>query len=483
MSRKKWLVAFSCLAVLVTAGWATCALGQAEAVAGAAAAVEQAGDGPTAADVLFTTNNLWMMVAASLVFIMNLGFAMVETGLTRAKNTVNILFKNTIIPCLGVLIYALVGFNLMYPGFSLGKPEDGSQEFFKFAGFWISDAYAGVSGDPSLISSAYNAGYTYYTDFLFQAMFAATAATIVSGAVAERIKFSAFIVWTVLFTAFSYPITGSWLWGGGWLETMGFKDFAGSTLVHSVGGWGALVGAIMVGPRLGKYNKDGSSNAIPGHSLALATIGVFMLWWGWFGFNGGSVLSADPGKVSLVLVTTTIAACAGAVTSMFTSWLIQKKPDFSMVLNGVLAGLVAITAGADIMNAAEATIIGAVGGVIVVLSVLLIDQKLRIDDPVGALSVHLVNGVWGTLACGLFGDLAAENGLAKQFGIQLTGVVSIGLFTVVVNIVLWGIIKAVMGMRVSDLEQIEGLDLGEHDTQAYPDFQRTYIKSYHAREI
>lgn len=479
-------IGLACLLALALVWFASPALAQeateaAAAVAEAAPAAEEAAAPPTledaiakADDATFMTNNVWMMLCASLVFIMNLGFACVETGLTRSKNTVNILFKNTIIPCLGVLTYALIGFNLMYPGFAAGE----GNEVIGFAGLWLTDAMG-----TDAVTSAYNVGYTYYTDFLFQAMFCATAATIVSGAVAERIKFSAFIIWTVLFTTFSYPITGSWMWGYGWLADMGFKDFAGSTIVHSVGGWGALIGAIMVGPRLGKYSSDGSSNAIPGHSLPLATIGVFLLWWGWFGFNGGSVLSAAPGAVSLVLVTTTLAAAAGAVAAMLTSWLMQKKPDLSMVLNGILAGLVAITAGADIMNATEAVIIGAIGGLIVVPAVIFIDQKLKIDDPVGALSVHLINGIWGTLACGIFGDLAATNGIATQLTTQIIGIAAIAGFTVVINVVLWGALKYTIGIRVSDQEQIEGLDLGEHDQSAYPDFQRTYIKSYHAREI
>src|SRR5690606_4239493 len=283
---------------------------------------------------LFTANNLWMMLCAALVFFMHLGFACVETGLTRSKNTVNILFKNTLIPCIGLLTYALCGFNLMYPGFA-----EGSGSWFGFAGFGVS-----VSDSVASLTDQYSGGYTYWTDFLFQAMFAATAATIVSGAVAERVKLSSFLVFTVLFVAISYPITGSWKWGMGWLNDAGFYDFAGSTLVHSVGGWGALAGVIILGPRLGKY-RDGRIQPILGHSMPLATIGVFILWLGWFGFNGGSVLSADPGLVSLVLVTTALSAAAGGFAAAMTSWFVLKKPDISMALNGVLAGLVGITAG------------------------------------------------------------------------------------------------------------------------------------------
>jgi len=403
---------------------------------------------------MFTVNNLWMMIATALVFIMHLGFATLETGLTQAKNTVNVLFKNTAIPAIGILTFALIGFNLMYPGDA-----------------WVLGRYLGFSGlgiaatDPAQVTSAYNPGYTYWTDFLFQGMFAATAATIVSGAVAERIKLSSFLVFSVIFVAISYPITGSWQWGAGWLKDFGFYDFAGSTLVHSVGGWGALAGILLLGPRLGKYTPAGVK-PILGHSMPLAVIGTFMLWLGWFGFNGGSVLSADAGLVSLVLMTTTIAAAAGGIAAMLTSWIVSRKPDLSMMLNGILAGLVGITAGADQMAALSATLIGAVAGVIVVLSVVTFD-KLRIDDPVGALSVHLVCGIWGTLAVGLFG---AKAGLSQILS-QLTGILAIGAFTFAFAFVVFGVIKVTMGLRVSPQEELEGLDLGEHGYAAYPDFQ------------
>ncbi|MFZ9991177.1 MAG: ammonium transporter [Opitutales bacterium] len=400
-----------------------------------------------------------MMLAAGLVFIMHLGFATLETGLTRSKNTVNILFKNTLIPCIGILTYAIVGFNLMYPG------ADFAGKWFGFSGFGVT-----VTDDVAALTDVYNAGYTYWTDFLFQAMFAATAATIVSGAVAERIKLSSFLVFSTVFVAICYPMTGMWKWGNGWLNTMAtpFYDFAGSTLVHSVGGWGALAGVMILGPRLGRYRADGKVIPVPGHSMPLATIGVFLLWLGWFGFNGGSVLSADPGLVSLTLVTTSIAAAAGAVASMVTSWLVLKKPDLSMVLNGILAGLVGITAGADQMNMNSSIIIGLSSGVIVVLSVLIFD-KLKLDDPVGALSVHLVCGVWGTLCVGLFGAMAGLD----QFISQLKGVGAVGLFSFVFAYVLFLIIKAVMGLRVSPEEETNGLDLAEHGNEAYPDFQRS----------
>ncbi|MEX0777289.1 MAG: ammonium transporter [Phycisphaeraceae bacterium] len=423
------------------------------------------------ADANFMTNNVWMMLSAGLVFIMHLGFATVETGLTRSKNTVNILFKNTLIPGIGLLTYAICGFNLMYPGFADGT----GYEWFGFAGFGIGFDEAEAA---SKLTRAYMPGYTYWTDFLFQGMFAATAATIVSGAVAERIKLHSFLIFSTIFVAICYPIVGSWKWGYGWLHDLGFYDFAGSTLVHSVGGWGALMGAIILGPRLGKYSKDGTSNAIPGHSFPLATIGVFLLWLGWFGFNGGSVLSADPALVSLTLVTTCLAAAAGAVGAMLTTWITAHKPDLSMVLNGILAGLVGITAGADQMNAMSSSVIGLIAGVLVVFAVLFIDRILKIDDPVGAISVHLVCGIWGTLAVGLLG---AKAGM-EQLKWQITGIVSIGAFTAIFAGVLFLIIKATLGLRVSDAEQLEGLDLGEHDQAAYPDFQQTYIKSYHIRE-
>lgn len=398
---------------------------------------------------LFTANNLWMMVATSLVFIMNLGFATVESGLTQSKNTANILFKNTFIPLLGLITTALWGFHTMYPGefngfFSLGGP--------------ISMAKADVTVN-------YAAGkYTYWTDFLFQAMFAATAATIISGAVAERIKLSSFMFFSLLYVGITYPIVGSWKWGLGWLDHMGFYDFAGSTLVHSVGGWGSLVGVWLLGPRIGKY-VNGKIHPIPGHSLPLATIGVFILWLGWFGFNGGSVLSADPGAVSLVLMTTCMAAATGGMASIFTSWFISKKPDVSMALNGILAGLVAITAGADQMGVATSMIIGAIGGVIVVLAVMFFD-KVKMDDPVGALSVHLVCGVFGTLAVGIFGAKASMH----QFIVQLTGVAAIGVACLISSYVFFMITKSIMGLRVTKEEEEEGLDISEHGMIAYGDF-------------
>ncbi|MCF6269399.1 MAG: ammonium transporter [Melioribacteraceae bacterium] len=402
---------------------------------------------------LFTINNLWMMLATALVFIMHLGFATLEAGLTQSKNTINILFKNSVIPAIGLLTYTIVGFNLMYPG------ESFAGAFFGFAGF-------GVSATPDDVTNAYNIGYTYWTDFLFQGMFAATAATIVSGAVAERIKLPSFLIFATIFVGLVYPIVGMWKWGGGFLDTLGFYDFAGSSLVHSVGGWGALVGVIFLGPRLGKYAK-GKITPIPGHNIPLAVIGVFLLWLGWFGFNGGSVLSADPALVSLVFVTTSLAASAGAIGAMTASWGFLKKPDLTMTLNGILAGLVGITAGADLMSPTESIIIGFIAGVIVVFAVVLFD-KIKVDDPVGAISVHLVCGIFGTLAVGIWGDKA---GLGQLWN-QLIGVVSIGLFVVAATSAIWFGLKKTMGIRVSEEEEYEGLDIGEHAMESYPDFEK-----------
>ncbi len=396
---------------------------------------------------VFTANNVWMMLCAGLVFIMHLGFASLESGLTRAKNTVNILFKNTFIISVGILTYAIIGFSLMYPG-----------DFNGFLGW----AGLGITTDDAGLTVAYaDGGYTYWTDFLFQAMFAATAATIVSGAVAERIKLPSFMVFATIFVAFVYTIAGSWKWGGGFLDGMGFYDFAGSTLVHSVGGWGALAGAMLLGPRLGKYASSGKMTPIPGSNMPLAAIGVFLLWLGWFGFNGGSVLSADPALTSLVLVTTSIAASAGAVAAMFASWMVSSKPDLTMALNGILAGLVGITAGADVTTPFTAAIIGLVAGVIVVGSVILFD-RLKIDDPVGAISVHLSCGIWGTLAVGIF-----STNPEHSFMTQLVGVLCYGAFTFACAMGLFLVIKATMGLRVSEDEEIEGLDLGEHGMHAY----------------
>lgn len=442
----------------------------------------------------FIANNLWIMIAGMLVFIMHLGFATLESGLTRSKNTVNILFKNTAIVCLGLITYAVVGFNLMYPGFVNADPEsdDYSQTDFDNASFLNQNGYLAFAGadfplkgselaslgddaTPEQIA-AFNdnttqnyADYTLFTDFFFQAMFAATCCTIVSGAVAGRIKLSTFLIFCLFFVSVSYPITGAWKWGAGWLDRLGFYDFAGSTLVHSVGGWGALVMAFLLGPRAGKY-VNGKAMAIQPSNMPMATVGVFLLWFGWFGFNGGSVLSADPGLVSLTLCTTSMAAAAGGLAAALVSTIHGKKPDLSMTLNGILAGLVGITAGADQMSLLDAIIIGLIAGVLVYVAVIFIDSILKIDDPVGAISVHLVCGIWGTLAVGLFGAKGilggAEDGVGQLIN-QVIGIVSIGIFTVVFCLILGVLLKVTMGLRVSEEEEQKGLDLGEHGIHAY----------------
>ncbi|KZS41569.1 ammonium transporter [Aquimarina aggregata] len=412
---------------------------------------------------MLTINNVWMMVCTALVFFMHLGFSFLEIGLTRQKNTINILFKNVFIICVGLLLYCLVGFNLMYPGF-----EEGAAGFLGFAGFGL-DSPLTAEGALDL---TYNEGYTYWTDFLFQGMFAATAATIVSGAVAERIKLGSFMIFTIIYVGLVYPIVGSWQWGGGFLstfkigETEGFYDFAGSTLVHSVGGWAALVAVYLLGSRIGKFSSDGKPQAIPGHNIPLAAAGVLILWLGWFGFNGGSVLSADAAGTSLTLVTTSLAAAAGGVVAFLVSTLLYKNYDLTMFLNGILGGLVGITAGADQMSPTDAVLIGAIAGAIIVFGVALID-KLKLDDPVGAIAVHLICGIWGTLAVGIFGAKAGFD----QFLIQGVGVLSAGVFCVATSFIIIFALKKTIGIRVSEKEEIDGLDGHEHGMDAYPDFR------------
>ena len=423
------------------------------------------GDIDVAEQALFTANNVWMMVCTFLVFTMHLGFATVETGLTRAKNTVNILFKNSAIVAIGLLTYALMGFNLMYPlddGWFLGKVVG-------FAGFGLSCPENGLT--PAYAS----AGYTYWTDFLFQGMFAATAATIVSGAVAERIKLGPYLLFSAIYVMLVYPVVGSWKWGGGWLAEMGFHDFAGSTLVHSVGGWAALAGIMLLGPRAGKY-VAGKSRPIMGHNMPLLTIGVFLLWLGWFGFNGGSVLSGDPGGVSYVLTTTSLAAAAGVLGAMFCSWRFQHKPDLSMVLNGCLAGLVGITAGADVVSIQVSILIGLICGSVAVLSVIMFD-RIKIDDPVGATTVHLVCGVLGTLFVGVFAHGAtqtvtgADLGYTISIGTQLLGIVTYAVVCFPAAFLIFFVLKKTCGIRVHEDEELKGLDLGEHGMEAYGGFQ------------
>ncbi|MDB4198802.1 ammonium transporter [Polaribacter sp.] len=406
---------------------------------------------------LLTINNVWMMICTALVFFMHLGFAFLEIGLTRQKNTINILFKNIFIITVGLLLYALVGFNLMYPNWGANS-----------AGY-LGDFIFGIS-EPlknGTLDLTYNEGYTYWTDFLFQGMFAATAATIVSGAVAERMKILPFMIFTILYVGFVYPIAGSWKWGGGFLDQLAtpFYDFAGSTLVHSVGGWAALVAVSLLGARIGKF-ENGKIQAIPGHNIPIATAGVLILWLGWFGFNGGSVLSADPELTSITLVTTCLAAAAGGVVAALASTIMYKNLDLTMFLNGILGGLVGITAGADQMSPMDAILIGAIAGVLIVFAVNLID-KLKLDDPVGAIAVHLACGIWGTLAVGLFGNLAS----GAQFISQLIGVACYAIFCIATSFLIIFTLKKTIGIRVSEKEEIEGLDMHEHGMDAYPDFR------------
>jgi len=406
---------------------------------------------------ILTTNNVWMMICTALVFFMHLGFAFLEIGLTRQKNTINILFKNIFIITVGLLLYALVGFNLMYP--TWGANASG----------YLGDFIFGISAPlkDGTLDLSYNEGYTYWTDFLFQGMFAATAATIVSGAVAERMKIVPFMIFTLIYVGLVYPIAGSWKWGGGFLDQLDtpFYDFAGSTLVHSVGGWAAIVAVCLLGSRIGKF-KNGKPQAIPGHNIPLATAGVLILWLGWFGFNGGSVLSADPTLTSLTLVTTCLAAAAGGVVAALVSTIMYKNLDLTMFLNGILGGLVGITAGADQMSPMDAILIGTIAGALIVFAVNIID-KLKLDDPVGAIAVHLICGIWGTLAVGIFGNLAG----VEQFLSQLIGVASYAVFCLITSFIIIFTLKKTIGIRVSEKEELEGLDVHEHGMDAYPDFR------------
>ena len=432
------------------AGAAGAVTASAAEVAEVAETVIQQAEPSTADRAMFAVNNLWVMAGGMLVFLMHLGFACVESGLARAKNCNNILFKNTMTPAIGFLSYAICGFALMYPGVHWLW-----ENWFGFAGF-------GLHLPPGDAIAYHNGEYTYWTDFFFQGMFAATAATIVSGAVAERVKLSSYLIFTAIYVSFAYPIMGSWGWGGGWLAQLNFHDFAGSTFVHSVGGWAALSGVILLGPRIGKY-VDGKVMPIMGHNMPLVTIGVFLLWLGWFGFNGASALNADPSKVSLVLVNTMIAASAAVVSSMLTSRIMLHHPDLSMTMNGCLAGLVGVTAGADCVSVGAAVVIGLVAGIIVVPAVVFFD-RIHLDDPVGALSVHLVNGIWGTLAVGIF---SAE----YSFLVQLLGAAVIGLVSFTSSFLIFLALKKTVGIRVSESEELRGLDLCEHGGEAYPGFQ------------
>lgn len=425
-------------------------------------------------DAKVALDTVWVLVAGMLVFFMNLGFGLVESGFTRAKNTVNIISKNFIVFAISSIAFFVIGWGLM---FGDGNPFIGLKGLFLVSGADNSpatgDAYQGVY---SAISWA---GVPLLAKFFFQLVFAGTAATIVSGAVAERIKYISFIVFSFLLVAFVYPIVGHWIWGGGWLAELGFWDFAGSTVVHSVGAWAALAGVLVLGPRIGKYGKDGSIRPIPGHNMTSAMTGALILWMGWYGFNPGSTMAADPAAISNIIVTTTLAAAAGALSATAVSWNVLGKPDIGMTINGSLAGLVGITAGCAFVRPVSALIIGAIAGVLVVFGVLFFD-RLRIDDPVGALAVHGINGIFGTLAVGLFAEDAVMpgttgNGLFFGGGLSLLidqaiGVLAVGAFTFIVSLVLWSIIKATIGVRVSEEEEIEGLDIGEHGNRAYPDF-------------
>jgi Amt family ammonium transporter len=412
---------------------------------------------------------IWLCLCAFLVFFMQAGFALVETGLTRAKNSVNILMKNLLDFSLGAVLFWAVGYAIMY--------SSGDSNIFGFD--------SSLSFLASATAPTDGGGYATSAAWLFQVVFAATAATIVSGAMAERTKLIAYLFYTCALTALIYPISGHWIWGGGWLSDMGMRDFAGSTVVHSVGGWAALAGAIMVGPRLGKFNKNGTVNAISPHNMPLAALGVFILWFGWYGFNPGSTLLAISG-IAHVAVTTTLAAATGAIGAMIMSWIYFKKPDLSMSLNGALAGLVGITAPCASVSTGSAAIIGLIAGVLVFYSILFIERKLKIDDPVGAISVHGICGAWGTLAVGLFGqraidvqywseETAIKDGLFfgggfGQLGVQAIGVVTVFAYVFGAMLVIFLIIKSIVGLRVSDAEQLQGLDLGEHGNVAYGGF-------------
>ncbi len=410
-------------------------------------------------------DTLWVVFAACLVFFMNAGFGMLETGMCQAKNAVNILAKNFIVFAVSSIAFWAVGFALMFGdgssllglnGWFLGGADNSPA---------MGDAYVGI------FSSLNWTGVPLEAKFFFQLVFAGTAATIVSGVVAERIKFIAFILFSFFLVAVIYPIAGHWAWGGGWLAGAGFSDFAGSTVVHSVGGWAALAGVLLLGARTGKYRQDGRVNPIPGHNMALATLGTLILWLGWFGFNPGSTMAADSAAIASVALNTNMAAAAGCLAATAMAWLALGKPDLSMILNGTLAGLVAITAPCASVSIPSSIMIGLVAGVLVVGAVLFFD-RVRIDDPVGALSVHLVNGIWGTFAVGLFateGGLLFGGGAALTFA-QIKGIVGVGAFTFVASLVVWFVLKTTLGIRVSLEEEQEGLDLGEHGMEAYPGF-------------
>jgi Amt family ammonium transporter len=429
-------------------------------------------------------DTLWVAVASFLVFFMNAGFGLVESGFCRRKNAVNVLAKNLIVFAIATCAFWMLGFAFMF-----GNGND----FIGLNGFFLTGQdNSPMTGEEKYegVFSALNwTGIPLQAKFLFQLMFAGTAATIVSGAVAERIKFVAFLIFSFLLVAISYAITGHWIWGNGWLAKMGFWDFAGSTAVHSVGGWAALVGAGLLGPRLGRYGEDGTVRALPGHNMTSATLGCLILWLGWFGFNPGSTMALDGRLITHIALTTNLAAATGGVAATVTAWLVLGKPDLSMIINGILAGLVAITAPCAYVTLPVAALIGIIGGILVVFAVGFFD-KLKIDDPVGAISVHLVCGIWGTLAVGLFAvgpntdigngftlyTTGPAKGLLMGGGFdallpQIIGVLTVGAFTTIFSFVAWAAISAIVGgIRVSKDEELEGLDIGEHGMDAYSGF-------------
>ena len=411
-------------------------------------------------------DTIWVFLAAILVFFMNLGFASVEAGFARSKNTVNILSKNFIVFAVSSLGFMLLGWGLMFGG---DNPFIGTEQLFILG-----------NADLSFYNETLTTNVPFWGKFFFQLVFCGTAATIVSGAVAERVKYISFIIFSFVLTLIIYPIVGHWVWGGGWLATLGFMDFAGDTVVHSVGGWAALAGAIVLGPRIGKYGKDGKVKAIPGHNMSLAVIGLFVLWLGWFGFNPGSTMSfQNPADVMHILMTTNTAAIAAILTSTATAWIIIGKPDLGMTINGCLAGLVGITGSCAYVSIEASLLIGAIAGVLVVFGVMFFD-KVKVDDPVGATSVHLGCGVFGTICVGLFAKngvttLSTKNGLFygggfELLGAQLIGIVAVGAFVFISSLAVWYLIKMTIGIRVSYEEEISGLDIGEHGNIAYPDF-------------
>lgn len=468
------------LACLIVLGWGYVAVAQTPAA------------GPTTADLKVAIDTLWVAIAAFLVFFMNAGFCMLETGFCRQKNAVNVLAKNLIVFALSTVAFWAIGFGLMF--------GDGN-DFIGLNGFFlvgqdnspaVGDAYKGVFGSLNWT------GVPLAAKFLFQLVFAGTAATIVSGAVAERIKFIDFLIFSVLLVGIAYPITGHWIWGGGWLADMGFWDFAGSTVVHSVGGWAALMGAAFLGPRIGKY-QDKQVLALPGHNMSIATLGCLILWLGWFGFNPGSVMAADPNAITHIALTTNMAGAVGGIVATATAWLYLGKPDLSMIINGILAGLVGVTASCAYVSIGSSVIIGLVAGVLVVFSVPFFD-KLGIDDPVGATSVHLVCGTWGTLAVGLFAEgpgkyswlfLAGKpigpHGLFFGGGFttlipQIVGIVSVAGITVLLSSIFWLVLKATLGIRVTREEELEGLDISEHGMEAYSGFLKAASAEGHSEE-